>query len=127
MPTVVHGTPGAGARPELWRITDRSSFLALRHEGRRARRGALTVTWLAPTPGQPPTPPRAGFAIGKATGGAVLRNRVRRRLRAALRELAAAGRLPAGTYLLGGGPALATMPWPDLVDLVATTIAEAQR
>jgi len=57
----------------------------------------------------------------------VLRNRVRRRLRAALRQLAAEGRLPAGTYLLGGSAALATLPWSELVDLVGTTIDEARR
>jgi ribonuclease P protein component len=115
------------ARPQLWRITDRASFLALRQRGQRARRGPLTVTWLPPAPGEPVTPPRAGFAVGKATGGAVLRNRVRRRLRAALRQLAEEGRLPAGTYLLGGSAPLATLPWADLVDLVGATIEEAQR
>ena len=65
--------------------------------------------------------------MGKAAGGAVLRNRVRRRLRAALRQLATEGRLPAGSYLLGGSAALATMRWTELVELVAATIAEAQR
>jgi RNase P protein component len=65
--------------------------------------------------------------VGKAAGGAVLRNRVRRRLRAALRLLASEGRLPAGTYLLGGSAPLATLPWTDLVDLVGSTIDEARR
>jgi RNase P protein component len=65
--------------------------------------------------------------VGKTAGGAVTRNRIRRRLRAALRQLAAEGRLPAGTYLLGGGAGLATEPWPALVDRVAATIEEAQR
>jgi len=127
MPAAVQGPSVDVTRPQLWRITDRGTFLTLRKEGRRARRGELTLTWLAPTPGVVATPPRVGFSVGKATGGAVLRNRVRRRLRAALRQLAAEGRLPTGTYLLGGGAALATMPWTTLVDLVAATIAEAQR
>jgi ribonuclease P protein component len=127
MPTAVQGPPVGAARPQLWRITDRRTFQDLRQRGQRARRGPLTVTWLAPAPGEPATPPRAGFAVGKATGGAVLRNRVRRRLRAALRQLAAEGRLPAGTYLLGGSAALATLPWSELVDLVGTTIDEARR
>jgi ribonuclease P protein component len=127
MPTAVQGSPVDVARPQLWRITDRASFAALRREGRRARRGPLTVTWLAPAPGAPVTPPRAGFAVGKSIGGAVLRNRVRRRLRAALRQLAGEGRLAPGTYLIGGGAALATLPWVELVELVSVTIAEAQR
>ncbi|MEQ1786762.1 MAG: ribonuclease P protein component [Acidimicrobiales bacterium] len=115
------------ARPQLWRITDRHTFLALRQQGRRVRRGPLSVTWLPPTPGEPDTPPRAGFAIGKATGGAVVRNRVRRRLRAALRQIQLDGRLPAGTYQLGGTVQLATMPWSELVQLVADTVGETQR
>jgi len=115
---------GASQRPELWRITDRRTFQALRQHGRRHRRGPLTVTWLAPTPGDT-TPPRAGFAIGRSVGSAVVRNRVRRRLRAALRELRAGGRLPAGAYLLGGTAELAELPWPALVDLVEATVVEA--
>jgi ribonuclease P protein component len=66
-----------------------------------------------------------GFAVGRATGGAVVRNRVRRRLRAALRELLVADRLPAGTYLIGATAEVATMPWSALVPLVADAVAEA--
>lgn len=127
MPTAVQGPPVGATRPQLWRITDRGTFQALRQRGRRARRGPLTVTWLAPSPGASATPVRAGFAIGKATGGAVVRNRVRRRLRAALRTLLAEGRLPAGTYLFGGSAQLAEMPWSALVELVAEGVAEVQR
>jgi ribonuclease P protein component len=127
MPTAVQGPPVDVSRPEIWRIKDRRTFTALRQEGRRARRGALTVTWLAPRPDEPATPARVAFAVGKATGGAVVRNRVRRRLRAALRAVAAEGRLPAGAYLLGGGPPLATMAWTDLLELVEAAIAEVQR
>ena len=123
MPTVVHGSDMVAARPQLWRITDRRSFEEVRQHGRRARRGPLTVTWLAPPPATT-TPPRAGFTVGKATGGAVLRNRVRRRLRAALRELLADARLPAGTYLLSGTAEVARMRWSALVQLLDDTVAE---
>jgi ribonuclease P protein component len=124
MPTALKGPTVASARPQLWRITDRRSFQLLRQHGRRARRGPLTVTWLGPTAGAD-SPPRVGFAIGRSVGGAVLRNRIRRRLRAALRELQAGDRLPAGTYLLGGSAELAELPWPALVELVETTITAA--
>ena len=53
--------------------------------------------------------------MGKAVGGAVVRNRVRRRLRSALRELQSADRLPSGTYLIGATAEAATLPFPDLV------------
>jgi len=127
MPTAVHGSDVAAARPQLWRITDRRTFQDLRRHGRRVRRGPLTVTWLPAAAGTAVDPPRAGFAVGKGTGGAVVRNRVRRRLRAALRELLGDGRLPTGTYLVGGTAELATMPWPGLLELLRDALAEAQR
>lgn len=128
MPIAAQGSELASSRAQLWRITDRRAFEELRRRGQRARRGPLTVTWLAPPVDSPPTPPRAGFAIGKTTGGAVVRNRVRRRLRAALRALQAADRLPGGgTYLLGATAEVATMPWSELVSLVGDLADEVRR
>ena len=122
MPTALDGPPVTAARPQLWRVRDRRTFAALRRHGRRVRRGPLTVTWL-PAAGDP-TPPRAAFSVGRSVGGAVQRNRVRRRLRGALRELLLAGRLPSGTYLLTGSTELAQLPWPQLLDLVGAAVDE---
>lgn len=107
-------------RPRLWRVTDRASFLALRRRGHRARRGPVAVTWL---PAASDPMPRVAFAIGRAAGGAVVRNRIRRRLRAALQELLADGRLPAGTYLVSGTAEVADLPWPELVALLDAAVA----
>ena len=122
MPTALEAPPVDPSRPQLWRIRDRRTFAELRRRGRRVRRGPLTVTWL---PGREAEPPQAAFAVGRTAGGAVARNRVRRRLRAALRELQAAGRLPSGSYLLGGTVALAELPWTELVELLGAAIDEA--
>ena len=74
------------------------------------------MTWLPAT--EAVTPPRVGFAVGKTVGGAVARNRIRRRLRAAARELQSTGRLPAGTYLFGATAAAGTLPWTELLSTV---------
>jgi ribonuclease P protein component len=56
------------------------------------------LTRVAPRPG-PTEPPRLAFAIGRRLGGAVDRNRLRRRLRAVFSAAAAEGRVPPGAYL----------------------------
>ena len=126
MPTALQGPPVAPARAQLWRVTDRRTFRALREGGRSARRGPITVTWLPPAAGAEDVPPRVAFAVGRAVGGAVVRNRIRRRLRAALRELRAADRLPGGTYLVGGQAELAHLPWPALLEQLDATCTEAR-
>jgi ribonuclease P protein component len=119
---VVRSDGLASPRPGLWRISDRATFQALR-AGRRARRGAISVTYV---PAES-APPRVAFAIGKHTGGAVVRNRTRRRLRAALRELQGRGALPPGAYLVGGSPDLARLPWSALcTDLEAAVLAATE-
>ena len=51
------------------------------------------------------TNPQVAFAIGRSCGTAVRRNRLRRQLRALLRDLDRRGRLGAGLYLIGiAGP-----------------------
>ena len=53
--------------------------------------------WCSYVPDTGVAPPRVAFAIGRATGSAVERNRLRRRLRAIL----AACDVPAGLLLIG--------------------------
>lgn len=125
MPPVATDPDRVVTRPELWRITDRRTFAALRRHGARARRHGLSVSWLAADHQRSPQPPRAAFAVARGAGGAVARNRIRRRLRAALRELAFQGRLPGGDYLVGAGPEAADTPWPVLVQALGEAVAEA--
>jgi ribonuclease P protein component len=58
-------------------------------------------------------PPRVGYAIGRGVGGAVVRNRVRRRLRAATRAHAAE-LVPGHAYLVGAGPAASQRSYAEL-------------
>lgn len=83
------------------------------------RAGALNVTWL---PGPAGEPPALAFAIGRAVGPAVVRNRLRRRLRAIFTELA--GELLPGTYLVNAAPAAAALDYGELRRIVSTVLAE---
>jgi ribonuclease P protein component len=103
----------------LWRVRDAGSFRELRRSGRRVRVDALSVTWL---PGREDQPPALAFAIGRAVGTAVVRNRMRRRLRSLFTELAP--ELRPGTYLVGAGPAAATLDYGELRRIVSTALAE---
>ena len=68
------------------------------------------------------------YAIGRAVGPAVTRNRVRRRLRALVQIKFTA--LPAGLYLVGATPAAAQRSFDelsfDLDRLVSTIMTRAQ-
>jgi ribonuclease P protein component len=93
----------------LWRIRDRRTFRALRADGARRRSGPVAVTALAGDTA-PGAAPRLAFAIGKGVGPAVVRNRLRRQVRAHVRGLD----LPAGAYLVNLSPAAARLTGPEL-------------
>ncbi|MFU8851276.1 ribonuclease P protein component [Micromonospora sp. SL1-18] len=96
------------------RLRRSSDFAAAVRGGRRVGRGAVVVHLTLPEQtGQPSTnppepartsgaetavPSRAGFVVSKAVGNAVVRNKVRRRLRHLVRERL--GELPAGSTLV---------------------------
>ena len=69
-------------------------------------------------------PPRVAYAVGRPVGNAVERNRVRRRLREAVRSHSALLR-PASAYLVGAGPEALDMSWDDLCEAVSRALAAA--
>jgi ribonuclease P protein component len=97
----------------IWRIRARSVFGRLADEGRRARAGALWCSVLFDPPGTS-TPPRVAFSVGRALGPAVVRNTVRRRLRAAAQTAQTLGLLPPGDYLIGARPSAADCSFDEL-------------
>jgi ribonuclease P protein component len=96
------------------RVRHSADFADTVRTGRRAGRGAVVVHVNLPLePPTEPAPPRAGFVVSKAVGGAVQRNLVRRRLRHLTRDRLAA--LPPGAALVVRAlPAAASRSYGDL-------------
>jgi ribonuclease P protein component len=63
------------------------------------------------------------YSISRKVGGAVVRNRWRRRLRAIV--AGAAPELPSGAYLIGLTPDVATLTYHELRDRVVETMTRA--
>ena len=104
----------------VWRVRDAATFHALRRHGRRSRWDGVTVTWLpGPADG---SPPRVAYAIGRSTGGAVVRNRLRRRLRAIVADVASD--LRPGTYLIGADSSAADLDHGDLRRTLCTVLSD---
>jgi ribonuclease P protein component len=71
-------------------------------------------------------PPRVAFAVGKTTGNAVVRNRLRRQLRAVVRDHANEF-VPGSVYLVGAGPQAATATYQDLDRALTDCLAATAR
>lgn len=99
----------------VWRLSDARAFEALRKSRSRIRCGPLTVAWV---PGGEAEPPRVAYSLGRRIGGAVVRNRLRRRLRAVVSEC----RPPPGRYLVSAQPAAASLSTPELKALVSQAL-----
>jgi ribonuclease P protein component len=116
-------------------IRDRDVFVRLGRDGVRFRREPLWCTYLQPidqridhVPKAPrygtPASCRFAFAIGRPVGPAVVRNRLRRRLRVIVRE----NDFPPGYWLIGARPRATELTFDQLrstmLDL-ATAVARS--
>jgi len=116
-------SPRQGPRPSVGlidRIREREAFVRLRREGVRVR---IDPLWCSFVPDSELVPPRVAFAIGRATGSAVERNRLRRRLRAVLRSCD----VPPGLYLFGATPRANERTFEELAALVMDLLAAVRR
>jgi len=84
----------------IGRIGERREFERLSRHGRRARTSTLWCRYLRDPD---VVPPQVAFAIGRPVGSAVVRNRLRRRLRELLRSASGGDHplLPSGRLLVG--------------------------
>lgn len=102
-------------------IRERAAFRRLAADGTRIRRSALWCTW-CPDPDSTAT--YVAFALGRALGPAVARNRLRRRLRALLREIDATSPLPIGALLIGAHPRAIELTFDQLRSELTAMITE---
>jgi ribonuclease P protein component len=126
-PHAHQGRAGSAARPPgsraeaalglIWRVRDRATFEALAR-ARRRRAGPVSLRFVSDGSEDPP---RVAYAIGRRVGSAVTRNRVRRRLRAAI-DRHAAELLPGGAYLFAADGATVSTPFPTLSGHVLTLL-----
>ncbi len=92
------------------RLRKRAEFLAVRRgEQRRGRLFLLEVLNRGDE-----GPPRVGFTVTKKTGNAVQRNRVRRRLKEAVRIHAAGDMQPGNDYVIVGRDDVLDAPFGQL-------------
>ena len=115
--------------PAESRMRRRRDFTVAVRRGSRSRRKLLTGHLLVPPAGAADDcPPRAGFVVSRAVGIAVVRNRVRRRLRVLVREYLSS--LPRGSLLVvRAHPQAATASQADLaaeLNLVMNTLVRRQ-
>jgi ribonuclease P protein component len=112
--------------PPQSRMRRRDEFSAAVRGGSRAGRRLLTAHLLVRADDQAPA--LVGFVVSRAVGGAVVRNKVRRRLRSAV--LGYLDSLPGGSLLVvRANPQAATARQVDLAaefDLVIATLLRRQ-
>jgi ribonuclease P protein component len=102
------------------RVRDRQTFARLRRAGVKVRTDPL---WCWFVDDQMVTPPRVAFAVGRAQGNAVTRNRLRRRLRAILHDID----VPPGILLIGATPDASELTFDELTRTTIALMAKAHR
>lgn len=103
---------------KVGRLTRRPEFLAVAGTRRKQVTPGVILQARAhdaqqhPDPGEPPV--RVGYTASKKVGGAVERNRARRRLRAAVAEVLAANAAPGHDFVLVARQETVHRPWAAL-------------
>lgn len=104
--------------PKIARLTKRPEFLAAA-KGRVQARGGVMIQMSA---GPSPEVIRVGFTATKKIGGAVVRNRCKRRLREAARRLLPLHGRPGHDYVFVARASLVARSWDRLLDDVKTAL-----
>ena len=103
--------------PPIEPLSGKPHFRRVHASGRRATRDGVTAIVCPRAEG----PARLGLAVGRSAGPAVVRNRIRRRLREAFR----AYRPGPGDVILVGRAPLHSAPFAEVEEYVSTSLAAA--
>ncbi|WP_293900608.1 ribonuclease P protein component [Phenylobacterium sp.] len=106
-------------RPVLERLTKRSEFLACAQAPSCAK-GAVVIQALIRNDAEARV--RVGFTATKRIGGAVVRNRAKRRMREAARLILPDLGRPGTDYVFIARGGMTTRPWPRLLDDVKSAL-----
>ena len=118
------GAPPAGSRPAVSlidRVHGRAAFVDLRRHGRRVRRGPISIVFLPVDDGRV----RVAYALPKRIGNAVVRNRIRRRVRAAFAHIDATRHVPLspGRYLVTAEASIADRSFASVITALEQVLA----
>jgi ribonuclease P protein component len=111
--------------PTTGRIRSHETFRSLRRPAGRGRSGAVRVAFVAPDSEVSTACPLVAYAIGRRSGSAVRRNRIRRRLRAAVANVSR--ELSPGSYLVSADTEAQALPFPQLAAAVSEAMGLAAR
>ncbi|HEY1735205.1 MAG TPA: ribonuclease P protein component [Methylovirgula sp.] len=103
------------------RLKKRADFVRTA-KGRRAKEPSFSLQAARRTGAE--GPPRFGFTVTKKVGGAVIRNRIRRRLKEALRLSPVLSARPGYDYVILGREAALNQDFAALKDSLARAIAD---
>ena len=106
------------------RLKNRPQFLAVR-EGEK-RRGSLFLLEVLDRQ-DPAAEPRVGFTVTKKHGNSVERNRMRRRLKEAVRQTAGIAMQPGHDYVVVARREVLHAPFKQLVDQLAQRMENRQK
>lgn len=108
-------------------VRRRDDFDALSRSRARGRSGPIRVTRAEPTdPGRRLEHAHVAYAVPRAVGSAVVRNRARRRLRAMMVELGPDEGLTPALYLVGATPGVVDLAPSELRHHLVTALLASQ-
>jgi ribonuclease P protein component len=112
----------------MQRLTKRKDYVQVARGARTPRSGFLLQTIeRRPVEGEAAGPARFGFTVTKKIGNAVVRNRIRRRLKEAVRLEGALAAKPGTDYVLVGRRPALDQPFADLVADVVGAVKSASK